>query len=83
MERRGGAIKGSETRRSSASTFPSSTRPRPSATAWPQRELELATPEGRFEDEGWRVRKDGSRFWANVVLTGVRDATAPSSGSRR
>ena len=28
---------------------------------------------GRFEDEGWRVRKDGSRFWANVVITALRD----------
>ena len=31
------------------------------------------TAEGRFEDEGWRVRKDGSRFWANVVITALRD----------
>lgn len=38
-------------------------------------EIELvgALREGRFEDEGWRVRKDGSRFWANVVITAVRD----------
>jgi len=34
-----------------------------------ERELEVATRDGRFEDEGWRVRKDGSRFWANVVIT--------------
>ena len=34
-----------------------------------ERELEIATRDGRFEDEGWRVRKDGSRFWANVVIT--------------
>jgi phosphoserine phosphatase RsbU/P len=32
-------------------------------------ELEIAAREGRFEDEGWRVRKDGSRFWANVVIS--------------
>ena len=32
-------------------------------------ELTIAASEGRFEDEAWRVRKDGSRFWANVVLT--------------
>ncbi|HWU90776.1 MAG TPA: PAS domain S-box protein, partial [Kofleriaceae bacterium] len=38
-----------------------------------ERELEIAAREGRFEDEGWRVRKDGSRFWANVVLGAVRD----------
>lgn len=36
-------------------------------------ELEVAVREGRFEDEGWRVRKDGSRFWANVVITTLRD----------
>ena len=40
----------------------------------PERELEVATATGRFEHEGWRVRKDGSRFWANVVITSVRDA---------
>jgi PAS domain S-box-containing protein len=39
----------------------------------PQYELEVATREGRFEEEGWRVRKDGSLFWANVVITAVRD----------
>jgi PAS domain S-box-containing protein len=36
-------------------------------------ELERATAEGRFEDEGWRTRKDGSWFWANVVITVLRD----------
>src|SRR5882672_330557 len=36
------------------------------------RELEIATREGRFEEEGWRVRKDGSRLWANVTITAVR-----------
>jgi PAS domain S-box-containing protein len=35
-------------------------------------ELEVATAEGRLEDEGWRVRKDGTRFWANVVITALR-----------
>ena len=40
---------------------------------WPERELQMASSEGRFEDEGWRVRKDGSRFWANVVITALRD----------
>jgi PAS domain S-box-containing protein len=38
-----------------------------------QRELEIAAREGRFEEEGIRVRKDGTRFWANVVLSAVRD----------
>jgi PAS domain S-box-containing protein len=36
-------------------------------------ELEVATREGRFEEEGWRLRRDGSRFWANVVITALRD----------
>jgi PAS domain S-box-containing protein len=43
------------------------------ARDWPARELQMASAEGRFEDEGWRVRKDGSRFWANVVITALRD----------
>ena len=41
---------------------------------WPDEELRRATAGGRFEDEGWRVRKDGSTFWANVVITALRDA---------
>ncbi len=40
---------------------------------WPAHELKSALTEGRFEDEGWRVRKDGSRFWANVIITALRD----------
>ncbi len=40
---------------------------------WPAHELKVAAAEGRFEDEGWRLRKDGSRFWANVVITALRD----------
>jgi PAS domain S-box-containing protein len=43
------------------------------AIGHPQHELEVAAREGRFEEEGWRVRKDGTMFWANVVLTAVRD----------
>jgi PAS domain S-box-containing protein len=39
----------------------------------PEWELEMATRDGRFEDEGYRIRKDGTTFWANVVLTAVRD----------
>jgi PAS domain S-box-containing protein len=43
--------------------------------AWdkPAWELVEATRDGRFEDEGWRIKKDGSRFWANVVITALRD----------
>src|SRR5689334_21727312 len=40
---------------------------------WPAHELEVAAATGRFEDEGWRVRKDGTQFWANVVITALRD----------
>jgi PAS domain S-box-containing protein len=36
-------------------------------------ELKTAAGEGRFEEEGWRVRKDGSRFWANVVITALKN----------
>jgi len=39
----------------------------------PQRALEIAARDGRVEDEGWRVRKDGSKFWANVVVTALRE----------
>jgi PAS domain S-box-containing protein len=39
----------------------------------PEKELVIAAREGRVEDEGWRVRKDGTRFWSNVVITALRD----------
>jgi hypothetical protein len=39
----------------------------------PPRELEIAREYGVYEEEGWRLRKDGSRFWANVVITAVHD----------
>ena len=42
------------------------------AAGAPEREIETALTKGQFEEEGWRLRKDGSRFWANVVLTPVR-----------
>jgi PAS domain S-box-containing protein len=41
----------------------------------PDHELEVAVAEGRFEEEGWRVRADGSRFWANVVITALHDGS--------
>ncbi|HWB09821.1 MAG TPA: PAS domain S-box protein [Pirellulales bacterium] len=40
---------------------------------WPEHELKVAAAEGRFEDEGWRLRQDGSAFWANVVITALKD----------
>ena len=46
----------------------------------PKRELEIATAEGRCEDEGWRIRKDGSRFWANVVITALRNSDGNLTG---
>ncbi|MCL1473616.1 PAS domain S-box protein [Argonema antarcticum] len=46
----------------------------------PERVLQVAATEGRFEEEGWRVRKDGSLLWANVVLTGLRDETGNLKG---
>jgi PAS domain S-box-containing protein len=43
------------------------------ASGWPQEELRRAVRDGRFEDEGWRVRRDGTLFWANVVITAIQD----------
>jgi len=50
------------------------------AEGFPEFELRTATNTGRFENEGWRIRKDGSRFWANVVITALRDATGALVG---
>jgi PAS domain S-box-containing protein len=47
---------------------------------WPDRELEIAKKEGRFTDEGLRVRKDGTTFWAHVVITALRDAQGVLKG---
>ncbi len=46
----------------------------------PERELVIARESGRFEDEGWRVRKDGRRFWANVIITALRESTGELIG---
>ena len=50
------------------------------AEHFPEYELEVAGREGRFEDEGWRIRKDGTRFWAGVVITALRDETGTLVG---
>jgi PAS domain S-box-containing protein len=50
------------------------------AAGKPARELEIAATVGRVEDEGWRVRRDGSRFWANVTISAVRDASGTLLG---
>lgn len=46
----------------------------------PDWELEVAKREGRYEEEGWRIRKDGTRFWASVVITALRDETGRLRG---
>ncbi len=45
-----------------------------------QRTLEIASRNGLFEDEDWRMRKDGSRFWANVIVTALRDSSGVLKG---
>ena len=46
----------------------------------PDKELEIAASLGQFEEEGWRVRKDGSRFWASVVISAIRDQGGKLAG---
>jgi PAS domain S-box-containing protein len=46
----------------------------------PEHELQTAMAEGRYEDEGWRIRKDGSRFWANVIITALTDGSGKLRG---
>jgi len=50
------------------------------ASGFPEKELRVAREVGRYEDEGWRVRKDGSRFWASVVITSLVDASGRHRG---
>jgi PAS domain S-box-containing protein len=50
------------------------------ASGLPARALRTAAKEGRFENEGWRVRKDGSRFWAHVIIDPIRDPTGQLIG---
>lgn len=50
------------------------------ASGLPERALEAAARFGKFENEGWRVRKDGSRFWAHVVIDPIRDASGELIG---
>src|SRR5205823_3490631 len=50
------------------------------ARHWPEEELRLAAATGQYEDESWRVRKDGSRFWANVVITALLDGAGRIRG---
>jgi PAS domain S-box-containing protein len=50
------------------------------SSGWPAHELRVAAATGRFEDEAWRLRKDGSRFWANVIITALRDESGEVRG---
>lgn len=50
------------------------------AAGWPQEELRRAAATGRLQDEGWRVRKDGTKIWANVVISALRDASGELRG---
>ncbi|MEX3635188.1 PAS domain S-box protein [Paraburkholderia sp. BR14320] len=54
--------------------------PEDAAAGLPQRGLSIAASEGRFEAEGWRVRKDGRRFWAHVVIDAIRDEEGTLAG---
>ena len=47
---------------------------------WPDEELKRASETGRYEEEGWRVRKDGSRFWASVLITALRTPQGELTG---
>jgi len=47
---------------------------------WPEEELANAAADGCFQDAGWRVRKDGSRYWAHVTITALRDASGKLIG---
>jgi PAS domain S-box-containing protein len=48
--------------------------------AKPELELRVARETGKYEDEGWRLRKDGTRFWASVVITAIHDAKGKLAG---
>lgn len=50
------------------------------AVHWPDQELRLALERGKYEEEGWRVRRDGSRFWASVVITPLIDNAGKHTG---
>ena len=53
------------------------------ASGWPEEELRRSLRDGRFEHEGWRVRKDGSRLWARVTISALRDEDGRCSASPR
>ena len=76
--RRRSASRATRARRSSASTSRKFYPADAIESGWPEHELQVAAAEGRFVDEGWRLRKDGSRFWAHVTITALRDRVPPA-----
>jgi PAS domain S-box-containing protein len=66
-------LKGYEPREIIGQSFSRFYTPEDQATGLPQRALAVAKKEGRFHAEGWRVRKDGTRFWASVVIDAIKD----------
>lgn len=49
-------------------------------SGWPQHELQVATETGRYEEEGWRIRKDGFRYWTSITITALRDESGRLRG---
>lgn len=74
------AIKGYNTDEIVGQHFSKFYLPEAVQSGWPSRELALAEREGRFADEGWRVKKDGSSFWASVIITALRDPEGRLTG---
>ncbi len=66
-------LKGYESREIIGQSFSRFYTPEDQAIGLPQRALAVAKEEGRFHAEGWRVRKDGTRFWASVVIDAIKD----------
>lgn len=73
-------IKGYEASEIIGSSFSRFYTPEDILRQHPQEELLIATATGRFEEEGWRVKKDGSRFWASVVITRLDDKEGSHAG---
>ena len=82
LERRApSASRATRPTRSSAGTSRCSTPSEDRERGRPSASSDRARATGRFEDEGWRVRKDGTRFWASVVITALRDERRRSSSA--
>ncbi len=64
-------IKGYEAEEILGKHFSTFYPPEVAASGHPDHELQIARREGRYEEEGWRIRKDGTRFWANVIITAL------------